>query len=203
MKINFSAARWWNIPDLFIIISFFCVCEVHKIECFGIATGLRAGRPMFGSRHGQGSFLFATVSGTHLSNGYRGLFPRRWSGRDVKLTTHLHLAPRFGMRGCIPPLSHASSWRGILLSTGYVSMTWYLVKSRDNFTFFTFWWGFCMSLPSHVSSQEQLNLDLVLGPCTESWQEKFILIREPRIELLYSKMARPTKISHDIRYGLR
>jgi hypothetical protein len=26
-----------------------------------------------------------------------GLSPRRWSFRDVKLTTHLHLLPRTGM----------------------------------------------------------------------------------------------------------
>jgi hypothetical protein len=29
-----------------------------------------------------------------LSNGYRGLFPRGWSGRGVKLTTHFQLVPR-------------------------------------------------------------------------------------------------------------
>jgi hypothetical protein len=29
-----------------------------------------------------------------LSNGYRGLFPQRWSGCGVKLTAILHLAPR-------------------------------------------------------------------------------------------------------------
>jgi hypothetical protein len=45
------------------------------------------------------------------------------SGRGVKLTTHLHLAPSSGMRGAIPPLPQ------------YVFMAWYLVKHRDNFTF--------------------------------------------------------------------
>jgi hypothetical protein len=29
-----------------------------------------------------------------LSNGYRVLYPRGYSGRGVKLTTHLHLVPR-------------------------------------------------------------------------------------------------------------
>jgi hypothetical protein len=29
-----------------------------------------------------------------LSTGYRGIFPWVWSGRGVKLTTHLHLMPR-------------------------------------------------------------------------------------------------------------
>jgi hypothetical protein len=31
------------------------------------------------------------------SNGYWGLFPRRKSGRGVKLTTHLHIVPRSRM----------------------------------------------------------------------------------------------------------
>jgi hypothetical protein len=39
-----------------------------------------------------------------LPNGYRGLFPWEYSGRGVKLTTHLHLVPRSRMRGAIRPL---------------------------------------------------------------------------------------------------
>jgi hypothetical protein len=39
-----------------------------------------------------------------LSNGYQGLFPWGWSGRVVKLTTHLHLVPRSRMLGALPPL---------------------------------------------------------------------------------------------------
>jgi hypothetical protein len=39
-----------------------------------------------------------------LSLGYRG--------RDVKLTTHLHLVQRPKMRGVMPPLPNTSSWRG-------------------------------------------------------------------------------------------
>jgi hypothetical protein len=39
-----------------------------------------------------------------LSNGYRGLFPRGWSGRGVKLTTHLQLLPRSRKRWSIHPL---------------------------------------------------------------------------------------------------
>jgi hypothetical protein len=38
-----------------------------------------------------------------LSNGYRGLFPRRSSGRGVKLTTHLQLVPRSRKCGYIHP----------------------------------------------------------------------------------------------------
>jgi hypothetical protein len=39
-------------------------------------------------------------------------FPRKQRGRDVKLTTHLHLVPRLRMRGAIPPLPQHISSRG-------------------------------------------------------------------------------------------
>jgi hypothetical protein len=45
-----------------------------------------------------------------LSNGYRGLFLWGWSGRDVKLTTHLQLVPRSRKFGSIHPLPHKPSW---------------------------------------------------------------------------------------------
>jgi len=35
-----------------------------------------------------------------------------YSGRGVKLTTHLHLVPMLRMREAIPPLSHAPSYCG-------------------------------------------------------------------------------------------
>jgi hypothetical protein len=38
-----------------------------------------------------------------LSNGYQ-LFPWRYNGRGVKLTTHLHLVPRSKLHGSIPSL---------------------------------------------------------------------------------------------------
>jgi len=34
------------------------------------------------------------------------------------------------MRGGIPTLTHTSSWGSAWLSTGYVFMAWYLVKTR-------------------------------------------------------------------------
>jgi hypothetical protein len=43
-----------------------------------------------------------------LHNGYRGLFPRRWSGQGVKLATHLQLVPRSKKRGSLHPLPHTS-----------------------------------------------------------------------------------------------
>jgi hypothetical protein len=58
-----------------------------------------------------------------LSNGYQGLFPCGQSGRDVKLTTHLHLVPR-----------SKNEW-SYTSTPQYVFMEWCLVKHRDNFTF--------------------------------------------------------------------
>jgi len=54
-----------------------------------------------------------------------GILSRGYSGRGVKLTTHLHLVLRLRMRGAIPPLPHMSQ----------CLMAWCLVKHRDNFTF--------------------------------------------------------------------
>jgi hypothetical protein len=45
------------------------------------------------------------------SNGHRGLFPRGYSGRGVKLTTHFQLVLRSRNRGFIHPLPHTPSWR--------------------------------------------------------------------------------------------
>jgi len=47
-----------------------------------------------------------------LSNRHVGLFLQGWGGRDVKLTSHLHLVPRLGIHGAIPPLTHTSSLCG-------------------------------------------------------------------------------------------
>jgi hypothetical protein len=57
---------------------------------------------------------------------YRGLYPWGYSGRGVKLTTHPHLVPKSRMRGAIPPFPR------------YVFMAWWLVKHRDNFSFYLY-----------------------------------------------------------------
>jgi hypothetical protein len=44
-----------------------------------------------------------------LTNGYRSLFPRGYTGRVVKLTTHLQLMPRPRKRGSVHPLPHTPS----------------------------------------------------------------------------------------------
>jgi hypothetical protein len=59
-----------------------------------------------------------------LSNGHRGLFPRRYSGLCVKLNTRLQLVQGPRKCGSINPLPHTPSWRSA-----------YYVKHRDNFTF--------------------------------------------------------------------
>jgi hypothetical protein len=58
-----------------------------------------------------------------LSGGYRKLFPLGWTGRSIKLTTHLHLAPRLRMHGAVPLLPQ------------YVFVAWYFVKQSDNCTY--------------------------------------------------------------------
>jgi hypothetical protein len=65
--------------------------------------------------------LFFQVSGPApglanlLFKGYRGLFRRSLSGRDMKPTTHLHLVPRLRISGAIPSLHRMILW-GVLSS---------------------------------------------------------------------------------------
>jgi hypothetical protein len=74
--------------------------------------------------NGVGSSVLKTLSPySLLLNGCRGLVPWALSGRSVKLTTHLHLVLRSGVRGAIPSLPQ------------YVFMAWRLVKHRDKFTY--------------------------------------------------------------------
>jgi hypothetical protein len=73
-----------------------------------------------------------------------GLFPLGYCGRSLKLIIHLHLihlVPKLRMHGAIPPFPNMSSWRGAGLSTGYIFMTWYLIKHRENFTVTIQWSG--------------------------------------------------------------
>jgi hypothetical protein len=84
---------------------------------------------------GRGKWLFSTLQRPNLlwgpysliSNGHRVLFPPGLSGRDVKLTTHLQLGPRWRIRGFIRSLPLMSSWAGVQL-----------IKYRWNFTFYIF-----------------------------------------------------------------
>jgi hypothetical protein len=50
---------------------------------------------------------------------YQVIFPWSWSGRSVKLTTHLHLVPRSRMHGAIPPL-HQHAFMNNCFRNNYV-----------------------------------------------------------------------------------
>jgi hypothetical protein len=80
-----------------------------------IETMLRAGRPTnLGSIPGTSKTFFSSPKHPDrlwgppdlLSSGYRWVYPRGWSGPDVKLRANLHLLARSGMRGVIPSLPH-------------------------------------------------------------------------------------------------
>jgi hypothetical protein len=52
-----------------------------------------------------------------LASKYEGLFTRRQSSRDLKLTSHLYLLRRLRMRGAVLTLLYADSWHCALLGT--------------------------------------------------------------------------------------
>jgi hypothetical protein len=59
-----------------------------------------------------------------LSNGHRGLFPRWYRDRSVKLITHLQLASRSRKLGSVHPRPHLPSWRSAQC-----------VNHKNNFTY--------------------------------------------------------------------
>jgi hypothetical protein len=82
----------------------------------------------FSAGANMGFVLFTTASRPALGptqpiHWVPGVLTLGKSGRGVKLTPHLYLAPRLRMREAIPPL------------LPYVFMVCYIVKHRDNFTF--------------------------------------------------------------------
>jgi len=76
---------------------------------------------------GAGNFYFhrrvQTGSGTQpasypMGNRVAGALSLRENGLNVKLTIHLHLMPRLGMRRALPPFHHTSSCCDASLSRG-------------------------------------------------------------------------------------
>jgi hypothetical protein len=85
----------------------------------GIATEYGLDSQGFHSRQGQEISVFSTMSNSGLSPvetliWYRGFFPRGWSCRGLKLTTHLHLVSRSKVVELYLH-SHTSSRRGAYL----------------------------------------------------------------------------------------
>jgi hypothetical protein len=87
----------------------------------GIAIGYGLDDWRVGVRVPVGSRMFSSPCRPHwlwsplslLSNGYRRLFPRRLSGRDVKLTTHLQIVPKSKKCGSIHPSYAFMAWCSI------------------------------------------------------------------------------------------
>jgi hypothetical protein len=81
------------------------------------SDGLRLQRPGFDSQTEQE--VLSTAQRTDgfwdvpslRYNGYKGLFPREYSGRGVKLIIQFHLVAKSRIRGSINPLPHTTSWR--------------------------------------------------------------------------------------------
>jgi hypothetical protein len=112
--------------------SFITLCVTNKrghLYAAGIATGYGPDDWGVGVRVSVGSRTLSSPRRpdrlwgptSFLYNGYRGL-----SGQGVKVTTHLQLVPRSRKCGSIFPLPHTPSWPGA-----------WLVKHRDNFTFYS------------------------------------------------------------------
>jgi hypothetical protein len=123
-----------------------CYCEItlqyrksYENEGRGVSisivTRIRIRRPVFDSRQRHEYFLFATAFETASGPTQNIMlhFPQGYSGRVVKLTTHLYLVSRLRMLRAIPALSHISSLCGAWLSSGCCS--WSDTKSNtDSFT---------------------------------------------------------------------
>jgi hypothetical protein len=95
---------------------------------------LPAGAGIFSPRHRvqTGSWAHPAPYGMGTASSFTG--DKAVGG--VKLTTHLHLAPRLRSRGAIAPLPP------------YVIMEWYLFKHSD----FTFTVPFTLDIPVHNSA---------------------------------------------------
>jgi len=137
--------------------------EPGYLSCAALGYGL--GDREFGSRQGVGIFLFTTASRpvlgpTHLLIHWTpGALSLGVNDRIVKLTTHLHLVPRWRICGSIPPLSQ------------YAFIAWCSVevKYRDNFT---------STLPSYRNNRNKWVLLISSQNCYTCLQNECIPIKQ-------------------------
>jgi hypothetical protein len=111
---NETLSAAYSSTKIHITVKFQLICALRDSEV-GITTSCGLDDRGIGVRVPIGSRIFSSPNSpdrlwgppNRLSNGYRGLFPRGWSGRGVKLTTHLKLVPRSRKCGSIYPLPYA------------------------------------------------------------------------------------------------
>jgi hypothetical protein len=76
------------------------VCKFPLVTC-----ALAAGAPTSVASRGEDGDTNLSPGTSRLAVGpTQPLIQRGWSGRSVKLTTHLHIQPRLRMSGAVPPL---------------------------------------------------------------------------------------------------
>jgi hypothetical protein len=100
----------------FFLYWFYSISSLTIRSSVSTVTRRRAGLPGFDFLRGQVIFLFAIMSmALGPTQSPVQLTPwtlsRGYSGRGVKLTTHVHLVSRLRVVGVIPPLPHTFSWR--------------------------------------------------------------------------------------------
>jgi hypothetical protein len=116
-KLKNSSVSFWELnKDI-------CLCSVHLLcgrrdSAVAIATGYGLDDRGVEVRVSVGSRIFSSSSRSDRFWAHSASYPmdtggflREWSGRRVKLTTHLQVGPRSRKLGSIHPLPHTPSCR--------------------------------------------------------------------------------------------